>query len=279
MIKFKKSDELIERVKETLSSYQAAGMIDEGMFYRWIKEILAKLNIPAYTPVHRIQDIEGGEMDIPDDLYNIWTIWRYNEWSEVPSPQQIRNDVIRERVGEYHCTDTCNDPCDVCEFEQKFDTLVIKHYVDYTRLYERCYKKGELLKLRNYKVDRCDKQSPSIHNNSSLEVTMDNNKFYFTFEKGSIYIQYFKMLEDENGLPMIPDVVQIEQAIEDYIIYKIFQKLYYNGEGDFQHLKRESEVAYRASYATALSWVKLPTAAKMVEYINLLRNRYKVFQL
>lgn len=273
---FKSADQLIARVSKTLNSYQASGLLDEGDFYRWIKEILAQLNIPAYSVVHRIISVEDYKYQIPEDVYKIWALYRYNVKSEYKQEKHLQN-TITTRISEYSCIDECGDVCDLeCHPAQKY--LVTKNYatpIPYVKEYEN----GALLKLKNYKLEMCDKESPSIYNNSLLEVSMDSNHFYFNFEKGSVYIQYFRMLLDENGIPMIPDVVQIEKAIETYIIFRFFQELYYNTTADVLQRMQYSELQYTQAYSIARSWVKLPSAKSLIEYGKLLRSKYKVFQV
>ena len=270
---FKSSEQLIERVKESLHSYQASGQLDQGLFYRWIKEILAKLNVPAYSVAHKILDIEDGKVLIPDDVYQIWALYRYEETSEKVRTY-YKEETTTRRIEGTTCYDQCSDPCDI---QKECDSLIVtKETTDHFQT--RTYSDGALLSLKNYKLERCDSESPSIHNKSSLEATMDNNYFYFNFDSGSIYLQYFRMMM-EDGLPMIPDVVQIEQAIEYYIMYKFVQSLYINGEGDAIQRMQILQQEYNFHYGVARSWVKLPTARSLIEHGKLLRNKYKIFDV
>lgn len=268
---FKSSEQLIARVNSQLSSFQSAGLLDH---YRLIKEIIAKLNIPAFSPVHRIANIENSRLQIPDDLYQIWAIYRYGKETKKLAPELYKQNEIRTRISTYECYDPCGDPC---ELEVEPNILVTKTYVANTP-YIQTYEHGQLLSLKNYKIDRCDQDSPSIHNKSSLEVTMDSNYFYFNFETGSIYLQYFKMMLDEDGLPMIPDVVQIELAIEYYLLYRFFQEAYINNWFDAFQRMQYFEAKYQEAYQTAKSWHRLPTARSLIEYGKLMRNKYNIYR-
>lgn len=273
MTVFKSSEQLIARVVKQLNSYQASGQLDEGDFYRWIKEVLMKLNVPSFTPVHRILEFENGKLTIPDDVYQIWAIWKYDEVSN-KNTEWIQTNKIVSPVLTHECYDPCGNPC---EIEKEPNTIVTKYFLP-TKSIQKSYSNGQLLTLKNYNISRCDKDSPSIYNKSSLEVTMDNNNFYFNFDEGSIYLQYFKFMLDEDGLPMIPDVTQIELAIETYLVYRFFQELYYNTTLDVLQRMQYAELKYNEAYKAASIWVKLPTAKGLLNYLHIVRNKYKVFE-
>lgn len=274
---FKKCDQLIARVEKALHSYLAAGMLDRGDFYRWIKEIITKLNVPAYSPVHRIQNIEEGKLIIPDDVYQIWALYKYDAIPKTKKLQEITPEFETETIQRYECYNECSDPCDVHHIEHKYNTMIVKHYID-NSWWENTYEQGNLLQLKNYKIDICDKDGPSFKIKNDLQVTMDNNYFYFNFDEGAIYLQYYKIMLDEDGLPMIPDVTQIEQAIEYYIMYKFLQQVYINGEENVLQRMQFMRLEYDNYYRIAANWVRLPTAKSLIEYGKLLRNKYKVFE-
>lgn len=272
---FKSSEQLIARVNEQLHSYQSSGMLDEGEYYRWIKEVLGKLNTPAFSTVHTIIDVEDGMVPIPEDLYQIWAIYRYAEKTEyTPTTKNLQNQIAIRSV-EAEIDGKCVDPCEIEKFTPEL--LIAKVYVN-TVPHQVTYTGGQLLTLKNFKVEKCNRESPSIHNKSSLEVTMDNDNFYFNFETGSVYLQYHRLMVDEDGIPMVPDVIQIEQAIESFIIYKIFQKLYFNGTMDALQRMEYSEQKWNEHYRTAVSWVKLASAKSLIAYSKLIRNKYKRFE-
>lgn len=274
---FKNSDQLIARVSGQLKSFKAAGLLDEGDFYRWIKEVLGLLNIPAYSVVHQIAEFENRKMKIPKDMSQIWALWKYHEVVESHAPQRHYQGQVRTHGIVKECIDPCGDPCDIETVDSNL--LVAKFYVD-TIPQRKVYDNGTLLTLKNYKVDRCDKDSPSIRSRSTSEVTMDNQYFYFNFDSGSIYLQYFKYMLDENGLPMVPDVIKIELAIEKYIVFRFFQECYYNNVGgDVFQRKQDAEMEYTKAFKSALDWVRLPEARELLEYGKLLRNKYKIFEV
>ncbi len=269
---FKSSEQLIARVSKQLKSYKSSGELDEGDFYRWIKEILMKLNVPAFSPVHRIIEFEESKLEIPQDLYRIWAMWKYDH-VEVKNTNWIKTNQIVAPIATYECYNECGDPCEV---EKTPQYLTTKYFLP-TQQITRSYTNGQLLQLKNYSVEKCDKDSPSIYNKSSLEVTMDNNNFYFNFEAGSVYLQYFKVMLDENGLPMIPDVVQIELAIETYIVFRFFQELFYENSEVIGKMQYAEQKHYEA-LKIATNWVKLPKAQGLINYLKTVRDKYNIFE-
>ena len=56
---FKSSDVLISRIKENLSSYDSAGVVDTGKFYFYIKEELRLLGEYVYITKEDVLTVEN----------------------------------------------------------------------------------------------------------------------------------------------------------------------------------------------------------------------------
>lgn len=260
---FISSERLVSRVVKQLNSYQSAGLLDEGDFYRWIKEILVTLNIPAFSEVHKIVSVEDGEALVPEDLHRLDTLWYYEECKENRKPELHLQNQVRSRIHTKECIDPCGNPC---EIEEDPNILVVKYFVQDEGYRYKRFKNKEQLFVKNYKKDPCDDEVKN--------VIMNNGKFHFNFDEGTVYIKYQTILLDDDGLPMIPDEVKIEQAIEDYIVYRFFQESYYNNYFDALQRMQYSEQKYLLSFGKALSFTKLPTVQSMLEVAKRLRNRY-----
>lgn len=276
---FKSSEQLIARVSSQLDSFQSSGLLDEGDFYRWIKEILTLLNIPAYSPVHSIIPLEDNKFRIPDDMYQLWNIYRYEEENihnndNIHYQRQSRYEIIKTDQIETTCTDNCE------KITHESDIMISKYYIkdNQTPVVTR-YNKREPIRIKNYTVNKCTSDAPCIKTPSRLEGSIDGNYFYFNFQGGSIYLQYYRLMLDDNNLPMIPDVSEIELAIETYIVFRFFQKLYYNTTTDALQRMQYAQLEYTKAYDKARSWVKTPSAKVLHQIARNNRNKFKVFEL
>ena len=267
MLTFKSSEQLIARVESTLDSFKASGLLDSGDFYRWTKEILSRLNIPAYNAVYSMQVVDNYKIAKPDDMSAIWSAWRYDEEGGTSTfvEKQIENRFTYFSTTESLCkTDECDVDCNSKMYEENGNIIINKLYLKGTSITKK-YCNPTRIKIKNHKGN--------WDGHSEHEASVDTNYIHFNFKNGYVYLQYYAFEVDENGLPMIPDVVQIEDAIETYIIYKFFLKQYYNNTFDVsQRLQVSKDLADRA-FSNAVSWVKLPAANDMIDAI--LRKRRK----
>lgn len=274
---FKSPDQLIARVSALLDSFQVSGLLDEGEFYRLIKEVLTTLNISSYSPVHIIEEIEGNSMPVPSDMYQLWGIWRY-EGKEIPSVKKKNLQAVNRFTVTKECYDNCGDVCEPepCDNDRN---MIIKYWHEGEYIPERKYLRKKLLTVKNFKVNSCADKSPSKYCQTEDQVTTDGKNFYFNFSGGAIYLQYYKLETDNQGLPMIPDVTQIERAIETYIIYRFFQKMYYNNVVDAQQRMREAQQDYLFAMGQAEKWVRLPSFKSMYEMVKVAKRKYKFFEV
>lgn len=276
---FKSSDELIARVTKQLSSFNSSGLLDQGDFYRWIKEILSLLNIPAYSPIHTIIPLNGdNKIIIPEDMYQLWSVWKYEDGGYTTTPEKHFQYQTRALVTETQCLEKCNDVCH--ELYEEGDILVTKHFIETSGGYvTRKHYNRTPIKVVNYKINQCNSNSPSLSNRSPYNASMDNHYINFNFSEGSVYLQYYAMMLDDDGLPMIPDVAEIELTIENYIVYRLFQELYINNSIDALQRMQYFEIKYKEAFDKAKTWVKTPSFKSMLEQAQKNKGRYKLFEL
>lgn len=275
---FKSSGELIGRVEETLNSFKASGLLDSGQFYRWIKEVLMKLNIPNDSPTTALLKVNNGKILVPDDLHFIWAIWNCS-CNTTPS---FNLDLQRTEAYQYYRTDQLYCKTDECEkdctsklYEENGELMVTKYYLQTPREQTK-YVKSNLIKIKN-SVIKCVENN--IHQPTQLEASISKDRISFNFQEGYVYLQYYGFQKDEAGLPLIPDIVQIEEAIEAHIIAQFFLQQYYNNTLDaiqrYQLAKSEAEI----KFYNASIWRKLPTVNKTLEAIKRNSKRFSRFEL
>lgn len=277
---FKSAKPLIDRVSRELASYIDQGYLDTGDFYRYIKEMLSDLNIPAFSPVHSIISLNGNyKVRIPDDMYQIWSVWRYKAQTVQTEDVDHYQGQNRWLVFKDQCIEKESD-CPVV-YKEDNDIIVSKWYIREsgdTISYK--YKNDGPIQLKNFKLNDCSDGCPALNvKNSPHTASMDSNYFYFNFTDGSIYLQYFTMMKDEHGVPMIPDVVQIERAVENYIIYRSFRQLYYDTTLDVVNRMQIAKLENQETFDKAKTYVKFPTFQEVVNIGNSARGKYKMFEL
>jgi hypothetical protein len=112
------------------------------------------------------------------------------------------------------------------------------------------------------------------------EVTIKDGWLLTMFEKDSIYMQYYGTPIDEDFLPMIPDQVDIEKAIEYYIYKKLFEGFYLNSSvPDIPQRLQYVTKEFDFYFAQARYWCKLPTFQRMVQSLRIQRGLNKFYDL
>ena len=244
---FKSSDILISRIKENLSSYNNAGIIDEGKFYFLIKEELRLLGEYVYINKTDVLEINNNKCVLPKDFIQLYALYNIDGESKTITqegefyPKTVYKAFITE---ENTC---CNSKTYIVE-----ENIIIKNEI-------KIGSKGTLLSYNGrMNTDLCFKDSPVFDVKSIYDFTIDKNYIYTNLNKGNLYLEYLAFPYDENGLPMIPDETKIEKAISSYIMYKILEDFWVNdtvnnAQTKMQYYQNEYNIAHKG----ALNYVKL----------------------
>jgi hypothetical protein len=103
---------------------------------------------------------------------------------------------------------------------------------------------------------------------------------YTNFKEGNVFIRYHAFpVDEETGLPLIPDNPIIERCIEMFIKAEIIRNLWTNGDADVQQQVRYYDDLSDKALAQAIYETKLPSFQTMVNAIRLKRKELNVYQL
>ena len=103
--------------------------------------------------------------------------------------------------------------------------------------------------------------------NTNRSFMIQDNVIHTNFEEGTLEASYLAMPLDEKGLPKIPDVEVIIDAVVKHIAGKLGRKLYFMDlmRGDkMQMLVQEAS----DSKVKAISTLKMPNAREMENFVN-----------
>jgi hypothetical protein len=120
----------------------------------------------------------------------------------------------------------------------------------------------------------------SFNNGNENEVVIEDKKLYVNFEDDWIYIRYYGFPLDEYGVPMIPDINKVYQAIKWYIIYQVSLSWWWNTDvPDIQNKWQQAEQEYLNWLGEATHYVKLPSFEESIdaERMNRKTNLYNFF--
>jgi len=280
-IKFKSSEILISRVKENLSTYDSAGIVDAGKFYFYIKRELQLLGDFIYEDATEVIDIVNGKVLLPEDFIKLYAVYglENNISDKTYSRTGIQQDLVYQvdtEVSKKDVTD-CGENC-----YSETELVRVRTAVEATYPVSKVYEHNKLLRYSGrVSTELCDEESPNFYSKNEQEFNIDSNYIYTNFKKGKILLQYLAFPFDEDGYPMIPDAPKIEEAIESFIMYKVMEYFYINDitNNALQKMQYFQE-KYRIAHKSALNYVKLPSYQDSVDtaYKNI-RNRFKIFEV
>ena len=276
-IKFKSSEILISRIKENLSTYDSAGIIDAGKFYFYIKRELQLLGNYIYQDVTEVITVNNGKVLLPEDFIKLYCLYSVNgttggyKTSGVQSDKVFQVETATTRKNEDTCDDVCETQTDIVRVRTTLETNVNTSF----------HGSNMLRYSGKVSTELCDVESPNFYSKNPQEFNIDNNYIYTNFSKGSVILQYLAFPFDEGGYPMIPDIPKIEEAIEVYIMFKMFEYFYINDITNNALQKMQYfQQKYQMAHKSALNYVKMPTYQDSIDTAyREVKNRFKIFEL
>ena len=222
--KFVSPEPLIALLNEELKSYIDTGSIDSSIWSIYIDKCLRKLGkgMLQITPI--ILELNNFEARLPDNFDSIreaWVCTNSTESYKLPGAnyQEVTScSTSTLLTNSYSYCTPCND-CDTPD--------VIKAIYKTTHEVFAYYNKQYLLKPGNLNsVNSCHIDSPNISSGSPDTFDVKGNKFITNFNNGNVYILYYsKSYDEQTGYQLIPDNYRIQEYIEAFIKWKVFEQL------------------------------------------------------
>lgn len=280
LIRYQSAYPLIARVREALDSYDAAGLIDESWFYDWIKVELQSLGVGYSRLAEEVLHVEKYRAETPRNLASLYAAYRCGNSEATCGVNTYRI----EKESKYAYIEDC---------EINIAKAPCRNYEYFGKLIKRSYHFPEIklpvtitseikhpLRLTNrVRTPLCSEDCINFNSTSKDEFSVDENYFTFNFNDDQVYIQYYELAVDEYGLPQIPDIFSVKEAIEKLIVFKLFKKWYYNNQGDVLQRMQFAEREYNTAHLVALKEVKLPSYAELMDYAHRKKERFNQFQL
>lgn len=263
---FKPASIVYSKVKRRLKSLGIAGTIDEGEFPTYTKEALNNLGLGVLKESEAIIEIVNSKACLPNDFRYIYSVYKC-------SPDFVCDNKTRKHIqnSSFSYTTEITDQIAItnnsCEFNCCADN---NGYV-------------ESVWVNTYVLE-----TPSLSFNNFRPLTLNTNvgssmpssyyigdfniigkTIYTGFTDDFVYIKYYGFPIDAEGELLVPDVQQIETAVEWYIIYQTLLSLWFDGSvPDIQNKWQVAEQKYNEGLAEAKYNRKLPAFSEMVGSIR-----------
>jgi hypothetical protein len=284
-MKFKSTDEIFSRIRENLSSYTAAGVLDVGKFFFEIKWFINKLGIEMYELDEDVLNLKDYKHEMPCNFYLLESAWlcdKNGSQSKKVDNFQGKTVIYTEKTCEKVILPSCSTPnCD----ERVLDKITTKEYVQTDGAYENTYNNLRLLALGNKLTKQvCAEKCKNLFHTSDEDISIlrrgSTYQLISSLKEPTIYIKYYAYpIDEETGMPLIPDEPIIEKALENHLMHYFFKNLWLNGDdANVQQKIGALKVDAEQSLAEAISYSKLPTFTQMITTARRQRRRYDIYE-
>jgi hypothetical protein len=261
------TDTVFANTKQMLSSYEAFGMLSDADLFRWTKWIINRLGISQMIEKELVLDIENYKVALPEDFAMLWVIHKCNmcDGQEGVSTyrwyQPEQRLILKDWVNKH-----CYSECDVCRNDEVYEvTRTIELETKEITTQRFCDRTLMSLNKRVAK-ENCHTKCPNLYSKSPNNFNIDSSFIYTNFCEGNIHLQYYAHALDEDGYPLILNNEYVKQAIEDYLIFKSFQSMYYNNTADVLQRLQYAETKFQQSLKEALNEDKLVSWKRLIEF-------------
>lgn len=276
--KFKSADFLYSKINREFKSFSNANLLDDSDFPLYTAEVLKKLGISVFKEDHAVLKIKNGKAKLPLNYKEFYAAYKSFNTKQTNSGKHLQrkhvfeDDVTCELL---HRTTNCDINCD-CP-DKVINKVTIKRYVnDDNVVYD--YDKFVKLKLSPNVQTNLEKDENVNHLYSFRdEIKIENGCAFVNFDEGTVYLQYYGFPLDNKGLPMIPDIIEVEKAIEWYIKHQVLLNFWLVDDlTNAQNKWQKAEQEFEKWMGEARYILKLPAFATLVNSARNMRSLNKL---
>lgn len=286
---FRTTDALFGKIAEDFASFNQAQLIDEGRFYKDITYIISILGIMWYRQAEEVIEVCDYRAKLPDDFKLLDSAYRCDRtlYDNPVTPGVVMSKLTFDHYPETQIPDPHVAPeCDDCQdyWSLSKDKIFNRHemiLVQRSGVFET-YRHPVLLRLGNVNTRKCHCTGTcaNIYSTCDDTITIDGNRVFTNFKEGHIYLTYHAFpLDEDSGLPLIPDNDIIERCIEYFIKKNILENIWVNGDADVAQKIQYFDQMYMRYMGQAQYETKLPTFQTMVNNVRLKRKYLDTYQL
>lgn len=259
------SDTLLEELRSDLPKYESLGLIDELSVYSWIDTALKKFGKLATELTETVVYVKNHRAVLPKNFYSLY-------FAFLCEPDRMEANIPEKELGDLQHEFAWKErtergfrwcSCDECCKEEFEKTVVEKFYIKDHEV--RChYKNPKLLTLgKRLKKNSCYNECRNRYvDNCPWEIDISGNILSINIPTCNIYMQYYGIMRDEDGKPIIPDSERgnVDAYILTFVKRKLFEKAYQNGDdpgaGDKYRLMMQEELQLFKDAMTDLKMLK-----------------------
>lgn len=275
---FVSPEPLYALVQSELESYFATGAVDDLLFPKWTEKCLKKLGRSSYKINEAILFVDGYQAKLPPDFIAVREARACTEYAHpsIRKPGAFYKQIIT-RLDDPRQYDNCL-PCDTCPTDVVVTYKVNEEYTPYSTKVAHLLQPGNISVLKNCSVDCLNL---GVQSNDIFDIR--DGKFITNFSSGDVHVVYYSEEVDDNGYQLIPDNEFIQEYIEMFLKYKVFEKLSNSIVDEtfnqIQSKKQEYELKAQEAYVRAKIENRLETKEQVVRAIKRTNRRNDRFKI
>lgn len=269
---FISSEPIITEVKQELKTYFEAGAVSEILIPTFIDQALRKLRVLVYKPEEAVVSFTNFKSELPYDFALLDYALVYN--SEV-----LWSPGVNSMTGYWYKGIDCSS-CNNCgEKDEIYETISVPGPG-----FKIVMKEPKWIRVYHGSKALCTENCENLKAQSEDIIQIHNNKHLSSnFESGCVYIRYYARPMDDDGIPMIPEIYEVEEYIKAYLKFKIFELLWHSVVDESQRQVEAKFNYYRndqlAKLQAALGYILTPTKQQMADNVVKMKNRFNKFHI
>ena len=268
-INYISSDTLVAEVKQELKSYFESGAISEVLIPTFIDQALRKLKVLVMQPKDAVLHFVNYKSELPCDFTLLDRAMMYDHEVEWHAGVNSLTGYWYQSIEKFNCT-TCQVK------EETYETITVP-----SAGFKIKMKQPKWIRVyhgsKQFCTEGCD--NLSVSSTDVLQI-YNNSKVSSSFETGCVYIRYFSKPLDDNGIPMVPEILEVEEYVKAYLKFKFFEMLWHSImdesvrqiENKLQYYKNDQLAKLQAANAILLT----PTKQQIAD--NVIRKKKKFFR-
>lgn len=265
-INFISSEPLIAEVKQELKYYFEAGAISEVLIPTFVDQALRKLKVMVLQPEDLVLHFVNYTAELPCDFALLDRAALYDSHIKFDSG-------ISSLKGYWYKSIECISGCSTCDpKEEIYEQIIVP-----TPGFQITMKDPKPIRVYHGSKNLCTEGCENLYSPSPDIIQIRNNRtMSASFETGCVYVRYFSRPVDEFEIPMIPEILEVEEYVKSYLKFKFFEMLWHTQldesavqiERKFQYYKQDQLAKLQAAFSYLLTKTKQQSADSVVKGRN-----------
>lgn len=249
-VNFISSEALIAEVKQELKSYFEAGAISEVLIPSFIDQALRKLRVMVLKPEEAVLRFTNYKSELPPDFALLDRAVYYD--SDIMWSQGVTS--MKGSWFKYIETSDCDS---TPHREEVYEIMSVP-----TPGFKITMRKPTFIRVYHGSKNLCTENCSnlSVQSNNVIQINA-NKQVSASFEEGCIYVRYFSRPMDDDGIPMVPEVIEVEEYVKAYLKFKFFEMLWHSildesqkqVEAKLTYYKRDQLAKFEAAQSSLLT--------------------------